>query len=304
MTSSEARTISILNLGYIGVNSLEPTRWLSYATDVMGAMACEDGDAVRIKIDDRSHRITVHPAEEGGLAYLGFELQGPLELEAAERVLSHAGVNYERITGNGADERKVAALVRFQDPGGNTVELFYGHHRDYEFSSPAGVSRFVTDEQGLGHAVVIVPDLDKTLDFYLRMFGFKISDIAEKGGNRTVFLRCGPREHTIALLQVDGVTSPRLHHFMVEVGDIDDVGRAYDRVQDNGVQIQLTLGRHTNDSMISFYCKTPAGFLMEYGCQGRWMKPTDAATTMTKGDVWGHRFVKSGQSVNDTFKKS
>jgi hypothetical protein len=62
--------------------------------------------------------------------------------------------------------------------------------------------------------------------------------------------------------------------------------------------------------MISFYAKTPGGFLMEYGCQGKLMKPSDAATTMTNGDVWGHRFVKpgetlsSGQSLNDSLKKS
>ncbi|ODU04414.1 MAG: hypothetical protein ABS81_10200 [Pseudonocardia sp. SCN 72-86] len=304
MTSPDPRTLPVLNLGYLGVYSPEPAQWLPYATDVMGAMAAEEGDAIRVKIDDRSHRITVHRAERGGLAYLGFEVQGPLELELSEQVLGNAGVPYERLEGEKVEDRKVAALLRFADPAGNSVELFYGHHRDYEFQSPAGVSRFVTGEQGLGHAVVIVPDLDRTLDFYLRVFGFKISDIAVKGGNRTVFLRCGPREHTLALLQVEGVTSPRLHHFMVEVDDIDDVGCAYDRVQDNGVQVQLTLGRHTNDSMISFYCKTPAGFLMEYGCQGKWMKPTDAATTMTKGDVWGHRFVKSGQGVNDSLRKS
>ncbi len=303
MTSNDNLTVPVLNLGYLGVHSPEPRDWVFYGSEIMGAMVVEEGDTVYVKTDDRSHRIAVHRADKGGLAYLGFEVQGPLEFEQTEDVLTRDGVAFERVEGKAAAERKVAALLRFTDPGGNLVEVYYGLERDYTFQSPKGVSRFVTEDQGLGHAVVIVPDLDKTLDFYLRTFGFKISDIAVKGGNRTVFLRCGPREHTLALLQVDGVTSPRLHHFMVEVGDIDDVGCAYDRIYDNEVQLSLTLGRHTNDSMISFYAKTPGGFLMEYGCQGKAMKPTDAATTMTKGDVWGHRFVKSGQSVNQTFTK-
>lgn len=303
MTDIEQRTtVPILNLGYLGVYSPDPGEWLSYGRDIMGAEAHESGDDVLIKIDERSHRLTVHPGERGGLAYLGFEVQGPLELEHSEKVLADAGVAYERYEGEAARERRVAALLRFHDPAGNQVELFYGQERDYSFLSPQGVSGFVTDIQGLGHAVIGVADLDKTLDFYLRVFGFKISDIAEKGGNRTIFLRCGPREHTLALLQMD-VPKPRLHHYMVEVGALDDVGCAYDRVQDAGIQLVLTLGRHTNDSMISFYCKTPGGFLMEYGWDGRAMKPSDAATTMTKGDVWGHRFVKTGESPNDSLKK-
>lgn len=303
MATTENQTVPILNLGYIGVYSPDPKAWLFYGEEIMGAMVAEEGDIVYVKIDERSHRIAVHQRDKGGLAYLGFEVQGPLELEIAENALRAAGVEVERVRGEAAAERKVAELIRFTDPGSNTVEVYYGQERDYTFQSPKGVSRFVTEIQGLGHAVVIVPDLDKAVDFYLRVFGFQISDLAVKGGNRTTFLRCGPREHTFAMLQVEGVTEPRLHHFMVEVGDIDDVGRAYDRVYDNEIQLSLTLGRHTNDSMISFYVKTPGGFLMEYGCQGKWMKPSDAATTMTKGDVWGHRFVKSGQSVNETFQK-
>jgi 2,3-dihydroxybiphenyl 1,2-dioxygenase len=303
MTTAQHPTVPVLNLGYIGVYSPEPKDWLFYGSEIMGAMVAEENDVVYVKIDDRSHRVAVHQRDKGGLAYLGFEVQGPHDLEISEEVLRSEGVDFERVRGEAAAERKVAELLRFTDPGGNLAEIYYGHERDYTFQSPKGVSRFVTDSQGLGHAVIIVPDLDKTLNFYLRVFGFQISDLAEKGGNRTVFLRCGPREHTIALLQVDGVTQPRLHHFMVEVGDIDDVGCAYDRVYDNEIQLSLTLGRHTNDSMISFYVKTPGGFLMEYGCQGKSMKQTDAATTMTKGDVWGHRFVKSGQSANDSLKK-
>lgn len=300
--SDTVNTLPILNLGYLGVFSPDPSAWISYGTDIMGAQASASGDDVNIKIDDRVQRISVHRAERGGLAYLGFEVQGPLELEQCESLLAQHGVDYQRIQGTEAEDRKVAALLRFSDPAGNAIELFYGHYRDYTFSSPAGVSRFVTGEQGVGHAVVGVAELDKTLDFYLRVMGFTISDLAVKAGNRTIFLRCGTREHSFALLELEKAANPRLHHFMVEVGEIDDVGRAYDRVHDAEVPLVLTLGRHTNDSMISFYCKTPGGFLMEYGCAGKAMAPTDAATTMVKGDVWGHRFVKSGRGVNDSLR--
>ena len=52
----------------------------------------------------------------------------------------------------------------------------------------------------------------------------------------------------------------------------------------------MTLGRHTNDRMTSFYVRTPSGFEIEYGTGGllvddaTWVvRPYDA------GSVWGHK---------------
>lgn len=302
-----SRTIPVLNLGYLGVSAPEPEQFRSYGTDIIGCEVRDGADGtVLLKTDDRAYRVAVHPTDSrGNITYLGFEVQGPVALKETREILDAKGVTYEVVSGEQAyAERKVAELVRMTDPSNVTVEVYWGQERDYEFTSPQGISQFVTGEQGLGHAVVMVGDLDASLEFYTEVFGFLISDVAVKGGNRTIFLRCGSREHSLALLQFPPDKSPRLHHFMFEVAELDDVGKAYDRVIDAGVQLTLTLGKHTNDSMVSFYCKTPGGYQMEYGWAGKKMEPSDGATTMTRGDVWGHRLVESGKSVNDTFKKS
>jgi 2,3-dihydroxybiphenyl 1,2-dioxygenase len=299
-------TVQVLNLGYLGVTVPDVAAWMTFGRDILGASmtTSEDGQTGYMKIDERVWRVAFHEGERGSLAYLGFEVQGPAELRQAGNVLKDHGVDAEYIEGDRAADRRVHALLRLHDPAGNTVEVFYGQHNDYTFHSPLGVSRFVTGPQGLGHAVMGVGDLDATLDFYLTAFGFKISDLAVQGRARTIFLRCGTREHTLAMFELDPARAPRLHHFMLETGELDDVGQAYDRIFDNDVPLALTLGRHTNDSMVSFYCKSPAGFQIEYGWQGRQMTPSDAATTMVKGDVWGHRFVDSGKSVNALLKGS
>lgn len=304
MSTTQNPTVQVHNLGYLGVTVPDIAEWTKFGTEILGASmtTSEDGKTAFMKIDERVWRVALHEGERGNLAYLGFEVQGPVELSRAQQVLKDHGVDAEFVDGDRAAERRVHALLRLRDPGGNTVEIFYGQHNDYTFHSPLAVSRFVTGEQGLGHAVVGVGDLDATVDFYTSVFGFKISDLAVQGRARTIFLRCGPREHTLALHSTDPARAPKLHHFMLEVGELDDVGLAYDRIFDNNVPLALTLGRHTNDSMVSFYCKSPAGFQIEYGWQGRQMLPTDAATTMVKGDVWGHRFVDSGKSVNALIK--
>ena len=280
--------VNILNLGYLGVLVPDLAAWMKFGTEILGAemSMSEDGTTGYMKIDGREWRVALHPGERGNVAYLGFEVQGPQELSHAEHVLKDHQIDFERIGGAEAGERRVAELIRLRDPNGNLVELFYGHNNDYSFRSPLGVSRFVTGDQGLGHAVV----------------GFKISDLAQQGRSRTVFMRCGPREHTLAVFEVPPGRAPMLHHFMLEVGELDDVGQAYDRVLDAEVPTAMTLGRHTNDAMVSFYCKTPAGFQLEYGWQGLRMSPSDAATTMTKGEYWGHRSTSSGKSINEALR--
>ena len=175
--------VNILNLGYLGVLVPDLAAWMKFGTEILGAemSMSEDGTTGYMKIDGREWRVALHPGERGNVAYLGFEVQGPQELSHAEHVLKDHQIDFERIGGAEAGERRVAELIRLRDPNGNLVELFYGHNNDYSFRSPLGVSRFVTGDQGLGHAVVGVSDIDTVLDFYINVLGFKISDLAQQG---------------------------------------------------------------------------------------------------------------------------
>ena len=52
----------------------------------------------------------------------------------------------------------------------------------------------------------------------------------------------------------------------------------------------MSLGKHTNDRMVSFYSRSPSGFDVEFGYDGllvdeaRW-----SVTQITKPSFWGHR---------------
>ena len=73
---------------------------------------------------------------------------------------------------------------------------------------------------------------------------------------------------------------------------IDDVGATFYRAQDLGVPIALTLGRHPNDGMISFYGVTPSGFLIEVGVVGREVDDRNwEVKTYNAVSDWGHRPV-------------
>jgi 2,3-dihydroxybiphenyl 1,2-dioxygenase len=233
----------------------------------------------------------VHRGAPAGLAYAGWEAADREALDAVAARLRAAGV---AVTTPGAEERAeraVSALVRFSDPWGHTHEVFCGafHDLDSEFVSPAGVSGFVT-ENGMGHFLLGVPDCDEAEDFYARALGLRTTDrMAMGGGHRAVFLRASPRHHSLALTDV--LPELGLHHIMLETRRLEDVGRAWDRVQDQRVPIQMTLGQHANDPLVSFYVATPGGFGLELGWNGmlidesRWSVREFGG----KGEIWGHR---------------
>ena len=104
------------------------------------------------------------------------------------------------------------------------------------------------------------------------------------------FMHCNnPRHHSLGLYQ--GEHPSGLIHFMLEVVDVDEVGYGLDRALNADTHISASLGRHSNDRMLSFYMRTPGGFEVEYGCQG-WQVDwkTFVPTTSEIPSFWGHKF--------------
>jgi 2,3-dihydroxybiphenyl 1,2-dioxygenase len=278
--------------GYLGFTSPDLAPWRAFATELIGlALASASASQLRFRMDERSYRIAVHRGARAGLAYAGWEAADRDGVDEAAARLRAAGV---AVSTPGADERAergAAALVRFSDPWGHTHEVFSGAFYDFdsEFRSPAGVSGFVT-ENGMGHLLLGVPDCNEAEDYYVRALGLRVTDRMDMGGgHRAVFLRASPRHHSLALTDV--LPEPGLHHFMLETRRLEDVGRAWDRVQDAGVPIQMTLGQHANDPLVSFYVATPGGFGVELGWNGMLIDEEKWAVREFggKGEIWGHR---------------
>src|SRR5262249_43945078 len=105
---------------------------------------------------------------------------------------------------------------------------------------------------------------------------------------RITFLHANPRHHTVAFAQAP--LPKRMHHFMLEVRAMDDVGTAYDRCLAAGVPIANGLGVHPTDRMFSFYARTPSGLDLGSGWGGRkTAAATGEPTTYDRTSVWGHR---------------
>lgn len=288
---------AIKSLGYLGLGVKDLHAWESFATQVIGVQSVgrtEDGRLL-LRMDEYAYRLALHHDDADDLAYAGWEVADSRGLrEVAER-LRTIGVEVQDGSSEEAALRRVTELIRFKDPSGLVCEAFCGPMVEFDnpFHSARPISGFVTGAQGLGHIVLMTADAEKMLRFYCDGLGFRISDTIDlkfgSGPNVTMtFMHCNRRHHTLAIVPIAGPR--RLHHIMMQLRSIDDVGSTMYLVQDRGIEIVATLGRHTNDHMLSFYLRTPSGFEIEYGWGGR--EVDDATWHVQKhraGSIWGHR---------------
>lgn len=293
------------SLGYLVVETTDLPRWRELAVDVLGMAVGQgpDGDALYLRIDDHAARVIVHPGSTDRLVACGWQVKDKRAFDDVVRRLQDAGVPVKPGTGEEADERHVQEFLTTRDPAGTTLEVFHGPALLHDkLVTPAG-AEFVTGAQGLGHVVLptgVGGVAQETLEFYTQVLGFRSRGAfrlpdgmpGQEPGARTFlrFLSCNERHHTLALApwpQPNGII-----HFMLEVTELDDVGRALDRLHKRKFPLSSTLGRHTNDQMVSFYVATPSGFDIELGCFG--LRITDeaaySAEDITADSTWGHRW--------------
>ncbi|MGW9131835.1 VOC family protein [Streptomyces sp. NPDC055681] len=287
----------ISSLGYVRVRAADMTAWRTFAYETVGFAegSGPEQDALYLRMDERAGRIVILPGQEDRVEAVGWEVRDHLALSRVQAAVEAAGIAAKPLSQQDCDLRRVEAAFAFEAPGGTPVEIFHGPALDHSpVATPYG-NRFVTGELGAGHAVVPVSDLDGAYRFYAETLGFlprgafRLPAPPEFGPVRLRFLGVNARHHSLALLPSPELKSPALVHIMVECETLDEVGRALDRVLKAGYHLSSTLGRHTNDKMVSFYVRTPGGWDLEIGCEGALVDENAyTAEEITADSYWGH----------------
>jgi 2,3-dihydroxybiphenyl 1,2-dioxygenase len=283
--------MALLGLGYAGFGSAGLDDWRDFGTGLVGLQAVERGNSLlAFRMDDRKQRIVIDRTAADGSRFFGWEVADATALDTLAARLEAAGVAVTAEPQPLADARRVSGLISFHDPESNRLEAFYGAEVDETpFRPGRSISGFRTGPLGLGHAVLTVERIDPMMAFYVDVLGFGLSDYMQKPF-RAYFFHVNARHHSLALIETG---ASGIHHLMVEMYSLDDVGQAYDVALSQPERIGTSLGRHTNDFMTSFYARTPSSFMIECGWGGREIDPaTWQAYEMQDGpSLWGHERV-------------
>ena len=118
----------------------------------------------------------------------------------------------------------------------------------------------------IGHVVLRTSDMKKSVDFYVKVMGFSITDIYPEdmvpGG--MVFMRFNEDHHGVAL--VGSMTGPspnvELNHMAFEVATLDEVVRARNHLRKHGVKVDFE-GRRRAGVQIAVEFRDPDGHRLE-----------------------------------------
>ena len=112
----------------------------------------------------------------------------------------------------------------------------------------------------LGHMIKFTPDVDRSVDFYSRVLGLKVSDRAL---DILAFLRgsAGGDHHMLAFAKS---SHTGLHHLSFEVTDFDEIAIGAQTLIRAGYKDAFGPGRHVGGSNYFHYIRDPWNSLIEY----------------------------------------
>ena len=281
---------TVRSLGYVIFGCQDLDSWRGFGTKVLGMELVEHTEtSVRFRMDEFCYRFQVELGAPEGVHTVGWGVRGAEELDQIVARLEKAGYPVTRHGRNSerAQARNVRDVASFVDPDGVTLELFYAFEQAITpFVSPVGTGFVASNELGLGHVFQMVSQVEKYHELYGDVLGFRLSDHI----GPATFYHCNQRHHSFAFVPTRTEAMIGIGHIMLETTDLDALGRSIDAMNAYGAKEKATLGKHTNDKMISFYVETPSGTQIEYGTGGILIENEDAWVPTTYGSAhyWGH----------------
>ena len=280
----------ITELGYVRFGVSDLAAWRAFAAELLATEIVDEGEPGRLylRTDSWHHRIILEENGADDLIGAGMRVAGGEEFAQMQHSLKAAGIDFEQGSAELAAERRVLDIMTLNDPAGNPLEIFHGPQVDAHkpFHPSRGMfGRFVTGDGGVGHMILRNAGLDQAYEFY-KLLGMRggVEYRVPRGDMvaEVLFMHCNSRDHTVAF----GPPSKKsINHLMLEVDNIDDVFLTHELVQASDYPVMISLGKHANDHMFSFYFATPSQWLIEIGTAGR---PATHQSEYYTRDTYGH----------------
>jgi catechol 2,3-dioxygenase-like lactoylglutathione lyase family enzyme len=246
----------------IAVPDLEVARafYESFGLDVR-----QDDGGLDVRAFGNPHPwLRILPGERKALTHISF---GVFE-DDLDRFAAHlAGLGVATRQGQDPDARS----LWLTDPHGVAVELRVADKSSPDAKTPPTAPRAAlrgapmrneaeaVRPRHLSHALFFTPNLNATIDFYVRALGLRLSD--RSGGAAFLHGVHGSEHHMVAFSQS---SASGYHHSAWDVGSVDEIGLGAAQMARAGHVAGWGLGRHVLGSNYFHYVRDPWGSWAEY----------------------------------------
>lgn len=245
-------------LGYVALNVSDLARSSAFYRTIVGLEPVPSpADCALFRCSERHHDLALYEGEPG-VKRIGWQMESDAAREAVREELGGLGIAVSDVAPEDLQGLGIEGAIRAIEPTTGTVFEFYT-------SMPQADSPYEpnhTKIARLGHLVLTSPDRPATEQFLLEHLNFRVSDRIE---GVVTFMRCfpNPLHHSFGVGKAHGETAGFQHiNFMVT--DIDDIGRAVNRLNLHEVPIVFGPGRHPTSDSIFLYFLDPDGLTVEY----------------------------------------
>jgi catechol 2,3-dioxygenase-like lactoylglutathione lyase family enzyme len=251
--------IQVRRLGHATLTTPDLDRQIDYYTEVVG-LALIERDKHRAFLATKlgQEAIALEHGDPNGLTRLSFQVDPSSDLAEIAAALQKDGIKVER---RNTISPGISQAITFTDPKGTLIDIF----AEYRFSDDDGKHAGVIPLK-LGHVAYRCTEVQKVVDFYCNVLGFRVSDWR---GDNFAFLRCNTDHHTINLV-IDPV--PQLHHIAFEVKDWAEIWRAAELLAKNNIRLVWGPGRHIIGHNIAIYHRNADKVRVEFFCEMDQMK--------------------------------
>jgi catechol 2,3-dioxygenase-like lactoylglutathione lyase family enzyme len=238
--------IRVRRIAHATFETPEVERQIAYYTNVLGlALVEREQGAAYLASTLDHHSVVLKEGPAAQCTRLSFQVAPGTDIGELQRQLSGHGIKSER---RSAPAPSIREFISFQDPKGTGIDVF----TEYETSRQDFQSTGIVPLK-LGHVAFTTTELQKLVEFYTQVLGFRISDWM---GDFFVFMRCGPDHHTVNLVQAK---STKMHHIAFELRDWAHVQAACDHLSRHDIRLVWGPGRHGIGHNIFTYHRNPDG---------------------------------------------
>ena len=250
--------IRYAKLGYVELNVTDLARSRDFYETLVGLEHVGEGRGgeLWLRCDSDHHNLVLHRAVSPGLKRVGWMLEDESQFEGLHGRLAEHGVPYLELTGEEARARHLGRTTRMVEPRSGVTFEFY---RPAE-ARPYAYRRSVASIQRLGHAVIRTAHYREVTAFMREVLNFAESDSL---GEAITFYRCFPNPFHHGFGVANGARNG-WHHVNFMVTEIDDIGRALNRLKAAAVPIVYGPGRHVASGSVFLYWLDPDGLTVEY----------------------------------------
>lgn len=244
-------------LGYAALNVTDLDRSIHFYQQLMGLdLVSRETGVAYLRCSRDHHNLVLYAAGTAGIRRAAYKVASRADLDLAHAHFEAHGLAPRWLGDEACRALNQGATFRVREPGTGLQFEFYD--RMLQLALPYEPA--LTQIERIGHVVLGTSHYEEVIPRLTSAFNFALSDFVE---DKFSWMRCQPNplHHSLA---VGHSNANHLHHINFMVTDIDDIGKALNRMQKAEVDIVFGPGRHLPSTSIFLYFLDPDGMTMEF----------------------------------------